>query len=137
MSGALRNLRFPTMEDDGKTTVRVVCDLPKLRDLHSTMGGIRLIADGDGDNWKGRFELSADGRRIRCNQGHSAGSGVRPDVLPIPTQLRYLIRGTLLAAAQSIVTEGLSKCSRLHIHFYECDQCGMVLGGNTVRADQR
>ena len=133
MSGALRHRELPTMTEEGWTTVKVVCNLPRLQELHTTMGDIRLIVNGEGDNWKRRFELSPDGRCIRCAQGHSVGSGVRPDVLPIETKLKFLIHGTSLRAAKAIAKEGLSRCSRLHVHFYECDRRGIVLGGNVLR----
>ena len=52
MSGALRHRRLPTMGDAGWATIRVVCDLPKLKELHTTMGDIRLIVNGEGGNQK-------------------------------------------------------------------------------------
>ena len=92
------------------------------------------------ENHKGRFEHSRDIRSgtqqwiIRCAQGHSAGSGARPECLPIAGDSEYLANGTSLEAARIIAQDGLSRRNRLHIHFYECDRNGHVLGGETVRA---
>ena len=133
MSGALRHHQLLTMGRVGWTTIKVVCDLPRLREFNTTMGDLRLIANGDGDNRKRRFELSDDGRCIRCTQGRSAGSVVRPDAMPVETNIKYLIHGTSLQAARQLVKEGLSKCSRSHIHFYECDRRGVVTGSNGLR----
>ena len=135
MSGALRHRELPTMDKQGWATLKVVCDLPRLRELRATLGDVRLIINGEGGNRKRRFELSPDGRCIRCAQGHSAKSGGRPDALPETKKLKYLIHGTSIEAAKRIATDGLSKCSRLHIHFYECDQRGIALGGNVLRHD--
>lgn len=112
---------------------RVVFDLPKLKELHTTMGDISPMANGEGGNRERGFELCADGRCVRGNRCHSVGSGVRPDVLPVTTQMKYLIHGTSLRADQAIVSEGLSRCGRFRIHFYECDLRGLALGGNTAR----
>ena len=133
MSGALRRRQLPTMGSVGWTTIKVICDLPKLKEMHTAVGDICLIANGEGGNRKRRFGLIPDHRCIRCAQWHSVESGVHPDVLPVAAQRKYLIHGASLQAARALVSEGLSRCQRLHIHCYECDQRGMVLGGNTVR----
>lgn len=78
MSGALRRRQLPTMDGAGCEAIKEVCDLPRLREMHTTMGDIRLIAPGEDDNRKRRFDLSHDSRCIRCAQCHSAGSVVRP-----------------------------------------------------------
>lgn len=51
---------------------------------------------------------------------------------PISSDLEYP-HGASLEAARIIAQDGLSRCQRLHIHFYECDQNGHVLDGDTIR----
>ena len=51
------------------------------------------IIAGGGDNQKLRLELSRGRGRMRCSQGQTAGSGVRPDCLPAAYNLYYLGRG--------------------------------------------
>ena len=67
-------------------------------------------------------------------QGHSVGSGVLPDCLPVEEDAQYLSHGTSLEAARLIIQQGLSRRNRLRIHFYECDRNDQILGGETARA---
>ena len=66
-----------------------------------------------------RFELSNDRCMIRCAQGRSAGAGVRPGFLPVGNGAKYLIHGKCSEEAKKITQTGLSRCRRLHVHFYE------------------
>ena len=91
------------------------------------------IASGGGGNNKFRFELSIGRCRIRCAQGHSAGGGARADCLPVETDVQYLVHGTSLEAAHQIAQNGLSRCRRMHIHFYERDRKWNVLDGHNMR----
>ena len=38
------------MDQEGWAAIRVVCDLPRLRELHTTMGDIRIIANSQGES---------------------------------------------------------------------------------------
>lgn len=58
---------------------------------------------------------------------------MRPDILPVESNLRYLIDGESIAPSEAIAKEGFSECHRAHMHFYECDTDGVVLGGDSVR----
>ena len=116
---ALRYRKLEGMEDEDWSTIETVRDLPRLFEMRTTMGDLRLIVNG-GDNRKRRLELSRGGRRILCSQGHSAGSGVRPYILPIEPSMMYLIHGVSIPAAKFIAKEGLYKRQRPHMHFYEC-----------------
>ena len=65
-------------------------------------------------NNKKRFEFSADGLKIRASQGHSIDSvelGYKPQA---PPELLY--HGTAAKNLQSILTKGLLKCNRQHVH---------------------
>ena len=69
----------------------------------------RVVAESD----KQRFSLSADGRRIRANQGHSidVDLGLEPQV---PPELLY--HGTATRFLDSIRREGLHPRKRRHVH---------------------
>lgn len=62
---------------------------------------------------KQRFALSEDGKRIRANQGHSVAVdlGLTPTAPP-----EVLFHGTVEDAIQSIMTSGLEKRARHHVH---------------------
>ena len=87
-----------------------------------------------GKNNKNRFEINRDISFIRCTQGHSVWSGVRPDCLPVVTNLEYVAHGESQEAVQSIARDGLSRCARLRVHFYECGRHGRLLGNESIRS---
>lgn len=62
---------------------------------------------------KKRYTLTADGARIRANQGHSipVDLGLTPQQPP-----EVLYHGTDLKAAELIAKEGILKMSRNHVH---------------------
>jgi putative RNA 2'-phosphotransferase len=64
-------------------------------------------------NDKQRFELSADGSRIRARQGHSVP--VRLD-WPVRTPPELLYHGTVQRALPTILEEGLRPMRRHHVH---------------------
>lgn len=68
-----------------------------------------LVASSD----KQRFALSADGTRIRANQGHSVDVelGLSPATPP-----SFLFHGTVADALEGIAATGLEKRSRHHVH---------------------
>ena len=69
----------------------------------------RVVATND----KKRFTISADGERIRANQGHSVS--VDLDLTPaVPPELLY--HGTVERFLDSIRTQGLIRGSRHHVH---------------------
>lgn len=57
-SGALRHRHLDGMGDEGGAPVRTVCELKRKKELRTTMGDIRLIVSGGGNNAKLRFEFS-------------------------------------------------------------------------------
>ena len=64
-------------------------------------------------NDKQRFAFSADGTRIRANQGHSRQ--VDPGLVPVePPELLY--HGTVPRFLDSIRRDGLTKGKRHHVH---------------------
>ena len=62
---------------------------------------------------KQRFALSADGRRIRANQGHSVAIDL---ALPPATPPPLLYHGTATRFVDAIRREGLTPGSRQHVH---------------------
>ena len=65
------------------------------------------------DNDKQRFILSADGRRIRANQGHSVQVDLGLSPVEPPS---ILFHGTADRNLASIETQGLLKGERHHVH---------------------
>jgi putative RNA 2'-phosphotransferase len=78
---------------------------------------------------KGRFALSADGTRIRANQGHSLP--VDLGLVPIePPSVLY--HGTVARFVEPIRVEGLSRGSRQHVHL-SADRATAALVANRRR----
>jgi putative RNA 2'-phosphotransferase len=69
----------------------------------------RVVAEDD----KKRYALSADGRKIRANQGHSVDVDLN---LPITLPPEHLYHGTASRFLQAIRQEGLFARSRRHVH---------------------
>ena len=133
MSKGLRHYCLEGMNDEGWAPMKSVLQLYELLELSANVDDVFKIVSGGGGNNKKRFELSGDRRLIRCAQGHSVGSGVRPNCLPVTTSVEYLVHGTTFEAAAVIAESGLSRRNRLHIHFYECGRKGYILGNMHVR----
>ena len=133
MSGALRRRKLSGMTDEGRVHMQNVLSLRGMLALGASVHDVYDIVAGGGGNNKFRFELSSDRCQIRCAQCHSVGSGVHHDCLPIATDVKYLAHGASLESARQLTQNGLSRCQRMHIHFYECDQEGYVMDGRNVR----
>ncbi len=69
----------------------------------------RVVAEND----KGRFELSADGTRIRARQGHSIPVELGLEPVAPPARLYH---GTVDRFAASIRAGGLVRGQRHHVH---------------------
>lgn len=69
----------------------------------------QTVADSD----KQRFEMSADGARIRARQGHSVEIDLE---WPIAVPPEYLFHGTVDRFLPAILTEGLRPMARHHVH---------------------
>lgn len=65
------------------------------------------------ENNKQRFGFSADGSRIRANQGHSVAVDLGLTPVQPPEQLFH---GTAESSVASILREGLQSQSRQHVH---------------------
>jgi putative RNA 2'-phosphotransferase len=95
-----------------------------------------IVATSD----KQRFALSADGTRIRANQGHSVSVELGLTALPPPPRLYH---GTVTAALTGIRSEGLTKRARHHVHLSAERDTAIKVGSRrgaplvlTIRADE-
>jgi len=70
---------------------------------------IEIVATSD----KQRFAFSEDGNRIRANQGHSIAVDLQLTAVPPPDRLFH---GTATRYLNAILTEGLTRQSRQHVH---------------------
>ncbi len=69
----------------------------------------QIVAEDD----KGRYSFSEDGKKIRCNQGHSINVDVELDEVTPP---EFLYHGTATKYIDSIEAQGLIPKSRLYVH---------------------
>jgi putative RNA 2'-phosphotransferase len=95
-----------------------------------------IVAHSD----KQRFALSADGERIRANQGHSVevALGLAPQAPPA-----RLYHGTVRAALDAIRATGLERRARHHVHLSADRETATKVGARrgapvilTIRADE-
>ncbi len=99
-----------TLDPQGWLSVPALLSRLQARDrAWSHAGLVQLVADND----KQRFELSADGTRIRARQGHSLSVDLEltPTAPPV-----VLYHGTVQRFVDSILVQGLRKGSRQHVH---------------------
>ena len=76
-------------------------------------------------NPKQRFALSADGQRIRANQGHSIAVDLALPPIPPPALLYH---GTAARFVASIRREGLRKRGRQHVHLSADEATAITVG---------
>lgn len=74
---------------------------------------------------KQRFAISDNGVNIRANQGHSISVDLEFISL-IPPE--FLLHGTAIRFLDSILTKGLSRMNRQHVHLTENPDSAMVVG---------
>lgn len=82
----------------------------------------QIVASSD----KKRFELSADGKRIRAVQGHSTPGVAREFVAKTPPAV--LFHGTAERFLASIRQEGLKPGQRHHVHLSANEQTARAVG---------
>lgn len=76
-------------------------------------------------NDKKRFLISEDGERIKANQGHSIE--VKLELEPV-TPPDVLLHGTAERFLDSILSEGLTKQKRHHVHLSKTQKTAMSVG---------
>lgn len=80
---------------------------------------------------KGRFQISSDGKFIRCVQGHSTPlfKGIDNAVIKNIEELPdFLYHGTKKGATSIILKDGLSKMKRTHVHLIEDEKIAIENG---------
>ena len=90
-----------------------------------------LIDEVVRDNDKQRFAISADGTRIRANQGHSIEVDLALTALEPPATLYH---GTATRFAKSIRNIGLVKQSRQHVHLSSDPDTAIKVGSRHGKA---
>lgn len=88
-------------------------DLVRLANAHGKALDHAIIADIVATSDKQRFSLSADGCRIRANQGHSVAVDLKLAALVPPD---VLFHGTADRFTDAIRTRGLLPQGRQHVH---------------------
>jgi putative RNA 2'-phosphotransferase len=76
-------------------------------------------------NDKQRFSLSADGNRIRANQGHSIPVDLKLEPIEPPI---VLFHGTATRFLNSILKNGLKSGSRQHVHLSPDEATAIKVG---------
>jgi len=99
-----------TLDEQGWTSVADLLSGARVRGLDVSPAELEAIVRASD---KQRFALSADGLRIRANQGHSVAVdlGLAPQAPPAE-----LFHGTVERFLPSILAEGLRKQARQHVH---------------------
>lgn len=76
-----------------------------------TYEDLKFVVDNDN---KKRYSISNDGLKIRANQGHSVSVDV--ELVPRIPEQGYLYHGTQRRNIESIMSSGINKGNRLHVH---------------------
>lgn len=82
----------------------------------------RIVAE----DRKTRYSYSADGTKIRANQGHSIPNVTVEMTSPVPPE--YLYHGTATRFLPSILKEGLKPMSRQFVHISPDYQTAVIVG---------
>ncbi len=99
-----------TLDENGWADVDALIELANKAGRRLTRPLLeQVVAEND----KQRFALSADGRRIRANQGHSVAIDL---ALPPSVPPALLYHGTASRLVDSIRAEGLHAGTRQHVH---------------------
>lgn len=124
------------MRSDGYVKVVDLLKTDKLKDEDLNLAKLKeLVATNAKQRYNLMSELTYDGEEewwIRANQGHSL-KNIQLDMKPItalsdiPTGIA--VHGTMLAAWNSIRSEGLSKMNRNHIHLAQGISGDNVISG--------
>lgn len=110
-----------TLDGSGWAKVQAVRAALSREDLDPSLLE-RIVAGSD----KQRFELSADGTRIRARQGHSVAVDLE---WPIATPPEHLYHGTVERFLDAILAEGLKPMARHHVHLSQDRETATRVGG--------
>lgn len=99
-----------TLNANGWTNINALVQGAQQKGVPLTPKALHRVVE---TNDKHRFEISADGQRIRARQGHSVSVDLN---LAPETPLATLYHGTIARALPAIRREGLRAMSRHHVH---------------------
>lgn len=97
--------------------------IDKTRDHAIDRALLELVVE---TNDKQRFSISSDGERIRANQGHSLAVDLQLEAQRPPLRLFH---GTAQRFMPSILSQGLLKQGRHHVHLTESLAVARAVGG--------
>ena len=106
-------------QKNGFVDLRDILNHHDMIELSATKEDIIRIVNGEGRNYKKRFEFGhmRDGSEaVRTSKGHSANSGVTSEYLEDIGGPGMIVRGASLSNARSICDQGVAAMDRLHIH---------------------
>ncbi|MVO16872.1 RNA 2'-phosphotransferase [Parasedimentitalea huanghaiensis] len=108
-----------TMDPQGWVTIDEIIDKSEHPITRSQIEEIVV------SNSKQRFAISADGKKIRANQGHSIPIDLG---LPECRPPEMLFHGTAASNIEAIRTEGLTRQNRHHVHLSSDAQTARQVG---------
>jgi putative RNA 2'-phosphotransferase len=111
-----------TLDEAGWASVEELIQGASNKGFHLTP---ELIAEVVAKNDKQRFSLSADGNRIRANQGHSIPVDLKLEPVEPPG---VLFHGTATRFLDSILKNGLKPGSRQHVHLSPDEATAIKVG---------
>jgi len=111
-----------TLDEQGWATTQEIIDKMTAKGKTVSMAEIKEVVE---NNDKQRFKLSEDGSQIRANQGHSlkVDLGLQPQTPP-----EQLFHGTAKKYLNSILTGGLKKRKRSHVHLSKDKETALTVG---------
>jgi putative RNA 2'-phosphotransferase len=110
------------MDENGWVSVEDLIKKCKSKNIHFDREGLNEIVS---TNDKQRFAFSSDRSRIRANQGHSINIDLALEPQQPPATLYH---GTADKNISSILTHGITKVSRQHVHLSTSIETSMVVG---------
>ncbi len=110
------------LDEQGWVAVPILLDAINKSGRHISLG---LLQEVVFTNDKQRFAFSADGQKIRANQGHSVDIDLALEP-QLPPQILY--HGTATRFLNAIQREGLQKMQRHHVHLSPTLDIAKVIG---------
>lgn len=98
------------LDSNGWADVAELITKSNAKNLNITLDMLKLVVE---TNEKKRFAFNDDKTKIRANQGHSVVVDVE---LTLTTPPDVLYHGTALKNKEAILSKGLNKMDRLHVH---------------------
>lgn len=90
----------------------------------------RTLEEIAAQDQKGRYSFSADGKKIRCNQGHSFPVELDMEVCVPPDELFH---GTAVTSLDSIKAQGIKSMSRNFVHLSKDAETAVKVGARHGR----